>query len=68
MWYHCLSLPRWGSEASAGWWEEGPWSPKTVWGALRQEAGEMSELLINGPTQEVQTGAGAEPGPLRGQC
>lgn len=68
MWYHCLSLPGLGSEASAGQWKEGPRSPKTVWGALPQEAGEMSKLLINGPTQEVQTGAGAESGPLGGQC
>lgn len=45
----------------------GAWSPKTVWGALPQEAREMSELLINGPTQKVQTGAGAESGPLGGQ-
>lgn len=30
-----------------GWWKEGPWSPKTVWGALRQEAEEMSSCLLS---------------------
>ena len=41
--------------------------PQDSLGSLPQEAREMSELLINGPTQKVQTGAGAESGPLGGQ-